>query len=75
MLDDDVARLSPLIRRHINVHGRCSFQRPQRAAGGERPAQAGRAGVVGECLMPAPQLSASYAIATRRLPGGSSSPG
>ncbi|MEU4325299.1 Tn3 family transposase [Nonomuraea dietziae] len=29
VLDDDVARLSPFIRKHINVHGRYSFQRPQ----------------------------------------------
>ncbi|MER5322936.1 Tn3 family transposase [Streptosporangium roseum] len=33
VLDDDVARLSPFIRRHINVHGRYSFQRPQLGAG------------------------------------------
>ena len=36
VLDDDVARLSPFIRRHINVHGRYSFQRPQ--LGGARRA-------------------------------------
>ncbi|MGI5290635.1 Tn3 family transposase [Nonomuraea polychroma] len=29
VLDDDVARLSPFIGKHINVHGRYSFQRPQ----------------------------------------------
>ncbi|MEV1005499.1 Tn3 family transposase [Nonomuraea sp. NPDC050202] len=33
VLDDDVARLSPFVRRHINVHGRYSFQRPQLGGG------------------------------------------
>jgi TnpA family transposase len=33
VLDGDVARLSPFIRKHINVHGRYSFQRPQLGGG------------------------------------------
>ncbi|MEU7835681.1 MULTISPECIES: Tn3 family transposase [unclassified Nonomuraea] len=36
VLDDDVTRLSPFIRRHINVHGRYSFQRPQLGGGRRR---------------------------------------
>jgi hypothetical protein len=27
--DEDVARLSPFTRKHINVHGRYSFYRPE----------------------------------------------
>ena len=34
--DDDVARLSPFVRRHLNVHGRYSFQLPE-LPGGRRP--------------------------------------
>lgn len=33
VLDDDIARLSPFIRRHIDVHGRYSFQRPPLGGG------------------------------------------
>ncbi|GAA3624932.1 hypothetical protein GCM10022419_133130 [Nonomuraea rosea] len=33
VLDDDIARLSPFVRRHINVHGGYSFQRPQLSGG------------------------------------------
>jgi hypothetical protein len=29
VLDADVARLSPLIRKHLNVHGRYSFLLPE----------------------------------------------
>ncbi len=29
--DQDVARLSPYMRRHLNVHGHYSFQLPQLA--------------------------------------------
>lgn len=29
VLDADLARLSPYIRRHINVHGRYSFAAPE----------------------------------------------
>ena len=31
VLDDDVARLSPYMRRHLNVHGHYSFQLPELA--------------------------------------------
>jgi len=34
--DEDVARLSPFVRKHLNVHGRYSFRRPE--LGGERRA-------------------------------------
>ncbi|GAA2267181.1 hypothetical protein GCM10010145_47050 [Streptomyces ruber] len=34
--DEDVARLSPFVRHHINMHGRCSFQLPD-LPGGLRP--------------------------------------
>jgi TnpA family transposase len=34
--DEDVARLSPFIRKHINVRGRYSFYRPE-PGGGRRP--------------------------------------
>jgi hypothetical protein len=34
--DADVARLSPLARRHLNVHGRYSFTLPE-LPGGLRP--------------------------------------
>lgn len=34
--EEDVARLSPFIRKHINVHGRHSFHRPE-LGGGRRP--------------------------------------
>jgi len=33
---DDVARLSPFVRRHLNVHGRYTFQLPE-LPGGRRP--------------------------------------
>ena len=36
VLDEDVARLSPFICKHINVHGRHSFHRPD-LGGGRRP--------------------------------------
>jgi hypothetical protein len=29
--DEDVARLSPYVRRHLNVHGHYSFQLPELA--------------------------------------------
>jgi hypothetical protein len=35
-VDADVARLSPLVRRHLNVHGRSSFALPD-LPGGLRP--------------------------------------
>ncbi len=31
--DDDVARLSPFVRRHLNVHGKYSFALPELAGG------------------------------------------
>lgn len=31
--DDDVARLSPFVRRHLNVHGKYSFSLPELAGG------------------------------------------
>ncbi len=34
--DEDVARLSPFVRHHINMHGRYSFQLPD-LPGGLRP--------------------------------------
>lgn len=33
VLEEDVARLSAYIRKHINVHGHCSFQLPELAEG------------------------------------------
>jgi len=33
VLDDDVARLSPFVRHHLNVHGHYSFLLPQLAGG------------------------------------------
>ncbi|GLW96859.1 hypothetical protein Misp02_09460 [Microtetraspora sp. NBRC 16547] len=36
MKDEDVARLSPFICKHINVHGRYSFYKHD-LAGGRRP--------------------------------------
>jgi len=33
VLDDDIARLSPFVRHHLNVHGHYSFQLPQLAGG------------------------------------------
>lgn len=36
VLDEDVARLSPFVRHHINVHGKYSFLLPE-LAGGLRP--------------------------------------
>jgi len=35
VLDDDVARLSPLIHEHINMLGRYSFAMPESVARGE----------------------------------------
>jgi len=35
VLDDDVARLSPLIHAHINMLGRYSFAMPESVARGE----------------------------------------
>lgn len=36
MLDEDVARLSPFVRQHLNVHGKYSFLLPD-LVGGLRP--------------------------------------
>jgi Tn3 transposase DDE domain len=36
VMDADVARLSPYLRRHLNVHGHYSFQLPE-LGGGRRP--------------------------------------
>ena len=36
ILEEDMARLSPFIRRHLNVHGRYSFHLPE-LRGGRRP--------------------------------------
>jgi Tn3 transposase DDE domain len=35
--DEDAARLSPFVRHHINLLGRCSFLLPAELAGGLRP--------------------------------------
>ena len=37
MLDEDVARLSPFVREHLNVHGHYSFLLPDLGEGGIRP--------------------------------------
>lgn len=37
MLEEDVARLSPFVRKHINVIGTCSFARPDLGPAGVRP--------------------------------------
>lgn len=34
VLDDEVARLSPFVRRHLNVHGHYSFHLPELPGGG-----------------------------------------
>jgi hypothetical protein len=36
VLEADVIRLSPYMRRHLNVHGHYSFQLPEEIAGGRR---------------------------------------
>lgn len=33
VLDEDVARLSPFVRHHLNVHGKYSFLLPELAGG------------------------------------------
>jgi len=33
VLDEDVARLSPFVRKHLNVHGRYSFALPDLGGG------------------------------------------
>ncbi|WUW00892.1 transposase [Streptomyces sp. NBC_01471] len=67
--DEDVARLSPFVRRHINMHGRYSFQLPD-LLGGMRPLRDSTPPTTSEYRQFSVASNAAMNAATRALMSG-----